>query len=267
MEIKIQLCEKEESKFLDKYDKREDWIAQEKLDGVRVVAIVKDGEVRIVGRKGNCYNIQLPKIVNALKKFPNCIIDGEVIANDFNFENIASIINTQDKLKIKLLTEKYNPVYYVFDILEYEGKDLRDKPLRERLEYLMDLEFEGAWYGDYVKMLEWTNQILELWDKIVKENKEGLILKDLDSKYIGKRSDKWLKVKNFKEAELVVNNYEVNNAGIIATDGTNRVQVAGSQSKEVKKRIDEQGKATISIQYLGKTKDNAFRFISFRGLK
>ena len=116
--------------------------------------------------------------------------------------------------------------------------------------------------------IEQMNDLKWLYEFVVQEQKEGLIIKDLNARYEGKRGWNWIKVKNFKEDTIIIDNFTINNAGIRATDSKgNAVQIAGRHSKAVKEKIALNGSCEIIVQYLEKTKDGKMRFISFRGLK
>jgi hypothetical protein len=61
--------------------------------------------------------------------------------------------------------------------------------------------------------------------------------------------------------------YTPNPAGIrCETDSGIAIQVAGEQHKEVKELLDSKGRCEVFIQYLTKTKDEKYRFPSFRGI-
>jgi hypothetical protein len=101
----------------------------------------------------------------------------------------------------------------------------------------------------------------------IEENGEGIVIKNMDGCYESKRSKNCYKHKLFKETTITITGYEINNAGIRATDDKqNAVQISGKQSEEVKFLLDTKGMAIANIQYLEKTKDERFRFPSFRGL-
>ncbi|CAK0746984.1 hypothetical protein CCP1ISM_2600002 [Azospirillaceae bacterium] len=154
----------------------------------------------------------------------------------------------------------------MFDILKINGEDLTKKTLKERKKYLENFkELENIKVLDFVE----GESIITLWEWTKKENKEGIILKLKKSPYEFRRSNSWKKLKNFKEEELRIIRYTINNAGIRAEDKElNAVQIAGTQSKEVKKQIDEKGYCDIMIQYLDKSEmTNRYRMPSYRGMK
>jgi len=240
------------------------WKANFKFDGERIVAVVDKGQVMLINRRGNIKNEQFREVVDDLSKFPDCILDGEVISKDNNFNKLASRAGTKDIGKLRNLEKTVPITYMIFDLLQIEGKNFTQAPLGVRISELgklMDnricLNLKICIYWDIKPMLDYAKMV----------NGEGIIIKELGAPYESKRSRKWLKLKLWKETTLRVTSYTPNNAGIRVEDAKgNACQVAGGQSKEVAQKLDEQGYATIMIQYLEKTKLNRYRFISYRGL-
>lgn len=244
------------------------WKANYKWDGERIIAIVDKGTVLLLNRRGNFKNEQFKEVVDELKRLPDCILDGEIISKDNNFNKLQSRAGTQDTAKLAL-KEKSVPIdYMVFDILKLDGNELTAKPLKERIEILNSLSLSNE-IGilNNIKLCEY-GEVKELLQKAKDKQMEGIIVKDMEAKYEGRRSHGWLKLKLWKEAEITVTTYTVNNAGIRveANDGT-AVQISGGQSQEVRDKLDAGTEVTIYIQYLEKTKENKFRFPSYRGLK
>lgn len=260
---KMMLCRSDVSDNIKKYQEK-GWIAELKLDGVRVNCSVKCNIPKILGRSGNCYNSQFSDILEQLKGFPDCILDGEVVSGDYNFNHIASVVHTQNKTILRALNQKYKPIFFIFDVLEVQGEDMRKYPLEIRRKVL---EFLKRYRTENVRILDWTDDIDELWLSVVARKQEGIIVKNPKGLYEETRSWNWIKIKNFKEKEIVVNSFEVNSAGITCETGSGiRVQIAGNQSKEVKNMIQSCGSARINVQYLEETKNGLLRFPSFRGL-
>lgn len=266
--MKFMLCEKIEEKDLDKLNG--DWKANIKYDGERIVAIVKNGEVFLLNRRGKEKNSYYAEIVEALKKYPDCILDGEVVSFDEKFETLQRRALTSNKEKQEQLRKEIPVRYMVFDILQFEGNGLTHLPLKERIKYFD--KFKQEEYPRKINFVSYSeiNHLLELTKRInsVEFSIEGLVIKNMDSKYQQRRSNDWLKLKFFKETEMRLTSYTLNNAGIRCEDDLgNAVQVAGKQHKEVKDRIDSVGYCEVFIQYLDITKENRFRFPSYRGLK
>jgi bifunctional non-homologous end joining protein LigD len=240
------------------------YLANYKYDGVRIIAIVDKGQVLLLNRRGIFKNRQFEEIVDELKQLPDCILDGEIISKDNNFNKLQSRAGTQDGGKLTLKAQSTPIDYQIFDLLKADGEMLINEPLKTRVEHLNTL-FVGRIFNN-LKICEY-GEIKELLDNAKARTMEGIIVKDMEARYEGRRSHAWLKLKLWKEATITITTYTVNNAGIRAetADGI-AVQIAGGQSLEVKQKLDAGEEVSIYIQYLEKTKENKFRFISYRGM-
>jgi len=258
----MMLCHKitkeEVSEFLRTHN---DWLANTKWDGERIMLIKENGKTILMNRRGKICNHHFPEVVKEAEKLPDCIIDGEVISEDDDFTKLQSRALT--KVATEELMARIPVVFMAFDILKYKGEVVKDKILYRRVEHLSDCLRKAM---RYIKMTEYKT-VKELEPKARKADKEGLILKDMTAAYESRRSKAWLKYKFWSEAEIEVVKYEINNAGIRLEDANgNHIQCTGAQHAPVKKLIDETGKAKVCIQFLERTPDGKYRFPSFRGL-
>ena len=239
-----------------------------KYDGERVLAIRKGQDVILMNRRSRVVNLQFPEIVSDIKRLDvqSCILDGEIVAYDGNFNKLQSRALTQNPYKVKKLLTTIPCYYMAFDILQYDGKTITTLPLKQRLAYLDKsipddndslLFIDKVEYGDISLMLK----------KAQEGKREGIVIKDMNSYYESRRSKAWRKLKFFKETAIVVTHYTQNSMGIRAEDDSgNAVQIAGRKGEEVKGLIDRQKAIPICVQYLEKTAGGRFRFPSFRGL-
>ena len=103
-----------------------DYIFELKHDGFRAIAYIEDGKCKLVSRNQNPFNFLFLSV--ALGKLPieNAILDGEVVCVDANG---VSQFN-------HLISRKHEPVFYVFDLLWLNDKDLRRLPLIDRKQHL-----------------------------------------------------------------------------------------------------------------------------------
>ena len=242
----------------------ERWKANYKWDGERIIAVVDKGQVLLVNRRGLFKNAQFMEVVNELVTLPDCILDGEIISKDNNFNKLQSRAGTRDKSKLAM-KEKDTPIdFMIFDLLKVDGEMLLAEPLGRRVEELKAL-FVGKNF-DNLKVCEY-GEIKTMLDYAKVNNMEGIIVKDMFGCYEGRRSKLWLKLKLWKEATITIKTYTTNNAGIRAetADGI-AVQIAGEQCQEVKKILDTGKEVDIYIQYLERTVENKYRFISYRGM-
>ena len=257
----FQLCNSvAESEALKEYGSKENYNANIKFDGERILGIVEKGIVILFNRAGHI--CKFSEVETDLAKLPNCILDGEVISADGIFNNLQRRALTRDKAKVKQLEKDIPCLFMVFDILTLDGKDVRNLPLSERVEILKGINFTGS-----IRICEYLS--VESLLKSAKENdEEGIIIKDMNKPYLSARTNNWVKCKYFKEDKLKVVRYTINPSGIRVENDTGEIaiQVAGKQSDLVKAKIDSDSYCEIFIQYLEKTADGKLRFPSFRGI-
>ena len=234
------------------------WIGQRKFDGCRAVVFCMGSEVRIKGRSGSDYTNKFPEIVNELKELNlNCILDGELICN--TFDEVASRVHTENKLKSKLLVDKYPAKLMVFDLICNKIYLGRLQELRDRF------DFSGT---KNIEIVESHIDLIKLWERAKSENWEGIVIKNPNAYYERKRSFNTLKIKfeKFKDIDFV--SYDVNSAGIRceSEDGI-AIQITGSNSIPVKSAIDDLGKCKVEVKYLNETKNKKLRMPVFSKIK
>jgi ATP-dependent DNA ligase len=131
----------------DKRFSRDGWIYEPKLDGERCLAFKEGGKVRLLSRNQLMLNGSYPELVKAFEqqKMSSYIVDGEVVAfkgNVTSFEMLQG--RMQSKNVGKELIKDVLVYYYLFDIIYFDGYDLRNIPLRYRKEVLSQaIVFEG----------------------------------------------------------------------------------------------------------------------------
>ncbi len=174
-----------------------DWVFEIKYDGYRAVAGLNKTKVKLYSRNGLDFQHDYPRVFDGLQKLNlRAVLDGEIVALDEN-----------DKPSFQLLQQIADdpsiPLhYYVFDLLELNGKNLRHLPLLQRKEMLRKIlkSNEVIRYSDHV---EGTGK--KFFKLVVKNNLEGMMAKKSDSIYLdGRRSSDWLKVKHHNEQEVII---------------------------------------------------------------
>ena len=168
------------------------WIFERKLDGIRCLATTRP-EVRLRSRNDLSLNDRFPTVAEALSSSPDAVLDGEVVAF------------AGSQTSFQRLGRRGGAVYYyVFDVLEADGEDLRGLPLMERKRVLRELVRP---HGP-IRLTPYRREKgIELYEEACRRGWEGLIAKRADSPYVGKRSRDWLKWKCDAEQELVIGGY------------------------------------------------------------
>lgn len=174
-----------------------EWVYEIKFDGYRAIADINKGKVTLHSRNLLSFNTKFKPIVEALEGLElNAIIDGEIIA-----------LNEEGKIDFQQLqayqkTGEGTLVFYVFDILWLDGKDLRELTLLERKEILKQVlpDHDSIRYSDHVEA-----DGKKFYELAEKEGLEGIMAKRADSNYItNNRSSSWLKIKTSKRQEAII---------------------------------------------------------------
>ena len=174
------------------------WIYEQKYDGVRILAYKEGSHISLITRNGIVRTDRYPEVGAAVSKLKPrfLLLDGEAV-----------VFDKHDVSHFQLLQQGKGPVKYsAFDCLYLNGRDLRSAPLRERRETLTELLLGGG-HGTIVLSEELAANGLKAFEVAKKRKLEGLVAKNLESKYVEKRSREWLKVKVNRESEFVIGGY------------------------------------------------------------
>ena len=184
------------------------WGFEFKWDGIRALAYVEGGTVRLMSRSGENITPRYPEI-HALGRAigsREVILDGEIVALDEkgrpSFEEIQQRMGLTSESEVRRKMKVVPVTYMVFDLLWKDGHSLLTEKYIERRRSLAKLKPAGdSWQtppfeeGGGQAMLEAS----------AKAGLEGVMAKKLDSHYEpGRRSGVWVKVKNHNRQELVI---------------------------------------------------------------
>jgi len=178
------------------------WVHEIKFDGYRIQARLEDGDVRLLTRKGLDWTDKFPNIAEAVAKLPahTALIDGEIVVEDES--GVSSFSGLQAALKAG---DRKNFVYYVFDLLHHDGRDLSDMPLVERKAELARLIGKGRGPIRYSSHLD--DDGAAVLSHACGMGLEGIVSKRGDAPYRSGRSDTFIKTKCANAQEFVVGGY------------------------------------------------------------
>lgn len=155
-------------------------------------------------------NIHYPELANiaGAVQAKQAILDGEIVALDEkghpSFQLLQSRIGLLAEADISRLAGEQPAIYYVFDIIYYDGVDLRSTPLHERQALVHAILQEN----DALRISKAVQEKgEELFARVVAEGMEGIVAKQRDSVYEERRSESWLKLKAVQEQEVVIGGY------------------------------------------------------------
>jgi bifunctional non-homologous end joining protein LigD len=199
--IPAMLAKDTDTAFSNKY-----WIYEIKWDGYRAIAEVDKAQVKLYSRNGNSFLASFPEVVDALAKLKlRAVFDGEIVV--INEEGNPDF----QKLQYYDSNRNYPIQYYIFDLLELNGKKLYSLPLIERKKLLADT----LKTNDVIKYSDHIEESGEDFFELIKEkNLEGIMAKKKASAYYpGKRSADWLKIKHHKSEEAIIAGYTAPRGG------------------------------------------------------
>jgi len=181
-----------------------DWQYEVKWDGYRALAFINKGKVDLLSRNNKSFNEKFYPIYDLLLTWKmNAVFDGEILVlNNKGVSNFGSLQNWRSEADGEL-------VFYVFDILWYEGKNLMDLPLYQRQAILNDIlptDDDRVRLGKVFKASG-----VDFFDAAERMGLEGIIAKKTDSTYAtDRRSKEWLKIKVQKRQEVVIAGFTKN---------------------------------------------------------
>ncbi len=187
-----------------------EWAFEMKWDGIRAVAEVRDGGLRLTTRNGNDVTVTYPELdgLVALADGHDLVLDGEVVTLDPSGRPDFGLLQTRMGLTrpadVKSALTRAPAHYMVFDILELDGADLRRRTYDERRETLLatltppaddPIQVPPAFDGDLAHAVSSSARL----------GLEGVMAKQRDSTYAtGRRSRAWIKIKHHKTQEVVI---------------------------------------------------------------
>jgi bifunctional non-homologous end joining protein LigD len=184
------------------------WVHEIKFDGYRIQARLDRGKVRLLTRKGLDWTGRFPNIAAAVGTLParSALIDGEVVVEDGH--GVSSFSGLQAALKAG---EQNAFIYYAFDLLHRDGRDLAGLPLVERkaeLARLLGKDQRGT-----IRMSEHFEESgAVVLRHACAMGLEGIVSKLRDAPYCSGRCAAFIKAKCAHAQEFVV-------GGLFALDG------------------------------------------------
>jgi bifunctional non-homologous end joining protein LigD len=190
--------------------KGSEWVYEVKFDGVRALAVKMKDSRELISRNGNALTAKYPQISEALGALPaaEVVLDGEVVAVDSQGRSSFQLLQSYHTAG----TKKPALFYYVFDLLNLEGKDLTGLPLWQRK------AMAEALLANLSPVVRFSSSIQANSARLMREMQarglEGLIAKRKDSRYeVGRRSGAWVKFKWNNEQEFVIGGYTAPQGG------------------------------------------------------
>ena len=183
-----------------------EWAHEIKWDGMRVLAEVEDGHVKLLSRNGNDVTVSFPELSALdIPGIPdNMLLDGEVVALDDglpSFSALAERMHVSDARRARTLAIARPVTFMAFDLLRLNGVDLTSRPLGERRAALEQIGLSGPSF----QVPPTYDDGAALHTATLEQGLEGVVSKRLSSKYNpGRRSSDWLKFPHRGSISVVI---------------------------------------------------------------
>lgn len=187
----------------------EQWAAQIKWDGVRILTYYDGEQVKLFNRKKNERTFHFPEITTwNYFEADSAILDGEVIALGRDgipsFHEVMRRDGLRNLSKVPLVMQSVSITYMVFDVLYLNGEWVNERPFDERMQLLKSHLLPHP----HVQLVETQDDGEALFHTMKKFGMEGVVMKARSSPYlIDAKKPLWQKVKIIRDVNAVVGGY------------------------------------------------------------
>ncbi|MEW9702104.1 RNA ligase family protein [Paenibacillus sp. SI8] len=195
-----------EPTVVEETPKGDEWIAQMKWDGVRMLSYFEEGQVRLINRKGNHRTQQYPEFHDPTRycKASSFILDGEIIALEGGKPSFHEVMK-RDSLRSAMSIERgiklTQVTYMIFDVLFCNGAWVVNQTLRERQRLLETIVIPQH----DVQIVQNFPDGEALYAMMEQYQMEGIVYKNVNSAYLIDGKDKrWQKRKVLHDLFAVI---------------------------------------------------------------
>jgi len=187
-----------------------DWVHEVKWDGMRVLAEVSAGTLRLWSRNENDVTVSFPELLDVgVLAAHDVLLDGEVVAMAGGIPTFAALadrMHVANAARARSLAQTNPVTLIVFDLLRLDGRDLTGEPLTARRAALESLQIGSAHW-----QVPPTYHDGQMLCKVTREQGlEGVVSKRLSSTYrFGHRTKDWLKFPNRTTYSYVVGGWRL----------------------------------------------------------
>ena len=181
----------------------EDWSAEWKWDGIRGQIILRGGSHFVWSRGEELITDRFPEFAPLSKFLPEgTVLDGEILAWKDEAPLPFNVLQTRigRKTVSKAVLAKAPVILYAYDLLEWQGKDIRDRPFKERRQLLETLLYSlpndlPLRLSPSLGFESWT-ALADIRSTARAHHAEGLMIKNRQSRYeVGRKKGAWWKWK------------------------------------------------------------------------
>ena len=194
-----------------------EWVHEVKWDGMRLLADVHDGAVRLLSRSGRDVTDTFPELRSLCRVADDVLLDGEVIAlrdGAPSFAALADRMHVRDRGRAERLAATRPVTFMVFDVLRVAGTGVTHLPWTDRRRLLEALDLDGL----HCQVPQVHDDGAALFEATRESGLEGVVSKRRSAPYLpGRRSGDWVKSAHRLTVSAVVGGWrpESNGSGRI----------------------------------------------------
>lgn len=181
-----------------------DWVHEIKWDGIRLIAAVRGGTLRLSTRSERDVTVAFPELAGLADLGHDLVLDGEAVTfvdGTPSFSHLVERVHTTSGAKARLLAGARPTTYLAFDLVGLDGLDLTPLPWSARRSALEEILPDSARWRVSPRYADGPG----LWRATAEQGLEGVVSKRVDSTYqSGVRSPDWLKFPHRATQSLVV---------------------------------------------------------------
>ena len=183
------------------------WLISTKLDGVRCLLFMKDGEIKTSSRGGQDYDIattyikQDPFLLEVFDQYPNIILDGEIYRHGWNLSTISGLC------RLETVEERHKELcFHCYDIVDEDSTFSKRFAILQNLYQLRETNYPESKLVIVEHTVVKSNQeIMAVHNRFVAEGYEGAVIRDPNEVYkCGGRDRRMQKIKVFVDSEFKI---------------------------------------------------------------
>lgn len=194
------------------------WAYEMKWDGLRSLAFLSGGRVRLTSRTSRDITFVYPELAGlaAAAGADQTVLDGEIVAfgpdSWPDFEALQQRMNISTAAQARALAAQVPVSYLAFDVLWLDGRSQLDEPYARRRERLESLGLHGSRWQVPPSFAGESGADIQQVSRL--QHLEGIMAKRLTSRYEpGRRTTSWRKIKNVSRQEVVIGGWKPGEGG------------------------------------------------------
>lgn len=205
-----------------KVEESSEWLYEVKYDGFRSTLLWTENDIKLMSKNHIDLSENFPEVIHYCRQIQSSLseyfpiqLDGELVILNNRYQANFAMIQKRGRLKSTATIEKYASerpaIFIIFDILEFNGKSVREKNLLERKALLDDMFAKSSETGR-IQLIESFSSYADISEIVFQYKSEGIVAKRKMSKYIpGKNHHDWFKEKNWRTIHTFITAYNPDN--------------------------------------------------------